>query len=67
MDHILDSVLLSTVEDEDRFRTIIDQLIMDKEVKKFKVSVLFFYFPPIYVVLELLWYKRYILIHQYKP
>jgi len=36
MDHILDSVLLSTVEDEDRFRTIIDQLIKDKAVKKFK-------------------------------
>merc|ERR1711915_859908 len=33
---ILDSVLLSTVEDEDRFRTVIDQFIKDKEVKKFK-------------------------------
>jgi len=36
MNFILDSVLLSTVEDEDRFRAVIDQLIKDKEVKKFK-------------------------------
>ncbi|XP_023347103.1 dnaJ homolog subfamily C member 9 [Eurytemora carolleeae] len=36
MDFILDSVLLCSVEDEDRFREIIDQMIKKKEVKKFK-------------------------------
>ena len=37
MDAILDSVMLSTVDDEDRFRTIIDELINQKLVEKFKV------------------------------
>jgi len=36
MDAILDSVMLSTVDDEDRFRTIIDELINQKLVEKFK-------------------------------
>ena len=39
MDFILDSVLLCSVEDEDRFREIIDQMIKKKEVKKFKVRI----------------------------
>lgn len=37
MDAILDSVMLSTVDDENRFRTIIDELINQKLVEKFKV------------------------------
>eukprot|EP00088_Acartia_fossae_P002865 TRINITY_DN11197_c0_g1_i1.p1 TRINITY_DN11197_c0_g1~~TRINITY_DN11197_c0_g1_i1.p1 ORF type:complete len:258 (+),score=78.67 TRINITY_DN11197_c0_g1_i1:31-804(+) len=36
MEFILDNVMLSTIEDEDRFRAIIDQLIKDKQVKKLK-------------------------------
>jgi len=43
MDFILDSVLLCSVEDEDRFREIIDQMIKKKEVKKFKVRIINIY------------------------
>ena len=43
MDFILDSVLLCSVEDEDRFREIIDQMIKRKEVKKFKVRIIKIY------------------------
>ena len=43
MDFILDSVLLCSVEDEDRFREIIDQMIKKKEVKKFKVRIIKIY------------------------
>ena len=36
MNLILDSVMLASVEDEDRFREVIDSLIKAKEVKKFR-------------------------------
>jgi len=36
MDVILESVILASVEDEERFRQIIDQMINDKQIKKFK-------------------------------
>ena len=35
MDQILDSVMCAKVEDEARFRVILDQMIKDKEVEKF--------------------------------
>jgi len=35
---ILESVMCSREEDEERFRAIIDQAIKDKEVKTFKVK-----------------------------
>ena len=38
MGFILDSVLLCSVDDEDRFRQIIDNMIKKKEIKKFKVD-----------------------------
>ena len=38
MGFILDSVLLCSVDDEDRFRLIIDNMIKKKEIKKFKVD-----------------------------
>ena len=40
MSLILDSVMCATVDDEARFRKIIDQLIKSKEVKKLKVYLL---------------------------
>lgn len=36
MSLILDSVMCSTIEDESRFREIIDEMIKNKDVKKFK-------------------------------
>jgi len=36
MEHILETVLLCSPEDEERFRKIIDQMIESKEVKKYK-------------------------------
>jgi hypothetical protein len=41
MGGILDSVMCSREEDEERFRTIIDQAIKTKKVKAFKVKVVF--------------------------
>ena len=35
MDQILDTVMCAKVEDEARFRVILDQMIKDKEVEKF--------------------------------
>ena len=40
MSLILDSVMCATVDDEARFRKIIDQLIKSKVVKKLKVYLL---------------------------
>merc|ERR1712226_1052922 len=37
MDKIMDSVILARLEDEERFREIIDKLIEDKEVKAYKI------------------------------
>ena len=44
MSLILDSVMLATVEDETRFRQIIDAMIKKKDVKKFKVILLLYFF-----------------------
>ena len=48
MDAILDNVMLSGVEDEDRFRSIIDGMIDQKLIEKFKVGLvgLFFNLKP---------------------